>query len=238
MARPSVLRTQVRRSLPPVEASLEQSWTERSRRSSAITRMTKRLATYSGRLPRPPDDSISSSTPPGAGTNGWSRREVHVGPAVLGTADLAVERDDRRGVRAAYVASQHAARVIVPARRGLIVHISHWAAQKHLGNALYGIAKAATDKMASDMAHELKSHGVTVVSLYPGLVRTEGSSLLQACSIEQLRESRIHRTGCRGIGRRSRFVAFERLGRRRGGIGRTLRFCGRRWASPAAANVR
>src|SRR4029453_16332078 len=66
VARPSVLRTQVRRSSPPVEASLEQSWIQRSRLSSAITRMTKRLATYSGRLPRPPDDSISSWTPPRA----------------------------------------------------------------------------------------------------------------------------------------------------------------------------
>ena len=28
--------------------------------------------------------------------------------------------------------------------------------------------------MAADMAHELGPHGVTVVSLYPGLVRTEG----------------------------------------------------------------
>lgn len=27
--------------------------------------------------------------------------------------------------------------------------------------------------MTSDMAHELSSHGVTAVSLYPGLVRTE-----------------------------------------------------------------
>lgn len=27
--------------------------------------------------------------------------------------------------------------------------------------------------MAADMGHELKPHGVTVVSLYPGLVRTE-----------------------------------------------------------------
>jgi NAD(P)-dependent dehydrogenase (short-subunit alcohol dehydrogenase family) len=27
--------------------------------------------------------------------------------------------------------------------------------------------------MTADMAHELQSHGVTVVSLYPGLVRTE-----------------------------------------------------------------
>jgi len=77
------------------------------------------------------------------------------------------------GVRAAFVASQHAARTMVQARRGLIVNISSWAAQKYIANTVYGLAKAATDKMASDMAHELKAHGVTVVSLYPGLVRTE-----------------------------------------------------------------
>jgi NAD(P)-dependent dehydrogenase (short-subunit alcohol dehydrogenase family) len=77
------------------------------------------------------------------------------------------------GVRAAFVASQYAARLMVPARRGLIVNISFWAAQKYLGNTIYGISKAATDKMTLDMAHELKPHGVTAVSLYPGLVRTE-----------------------------------------------------------------
>ena len=78
------------------------------------------------------------------------------------------------GVRAAFVASQHAARTMVRARRGLIVNISVWAAQKYIANTLYGVSKAATDQMTRDMAHELKSHGVTVVSLYPGLVRTEG----------------------------------------------------------------
>ena len=77
------------------------------------------------------------------------------------------------GVRAAFVASQHAARRMVPVRRGLIVHVSSWAAQKYGGNVVYGLAKAATDRMASDMAHQLQPHGVTVVSLYPGLVRTE-----------------------------------------------------------------
>lgn len=77
------------------------------------------------------------------------------------------------GVRAAFVASQHAARRMVPAHRGLIVHVSSWAAQKYAGNVMYGLAKAATDRMAADMAHELTPHGVTVVSLYPGLVRTE-----------------------------------------------------------------
>jgi dehydrogenase/reductase SDR family member 1 len=77
------------------------------------------------------------------------------------------------GVRAAFVASQHAARRMVPAGRGLMVHISSWAAQKYGGNVVYGLAKAATDRMASDMAHQLQPHGVAVVSLYPGLVRTE-----------------------------------------------------------------
>src|SRR5262245_60533270 len=69
------------------------------------------------------------------------------------------------GVRAAFVASQHAARRMLREGRGLIVHVSSWAAQKHIGNALYGVAKAATDKLASDMAHELGPRGVTVVSL-------------------------------------------------------------------------
>ena len=77
------------------------------------------------------------------------------------------------GVRAAFVAASHAARIMVPRKHGLIVNISHWAAKKHLGNAIYGISKAATDKMTADMAHELRPHGVAVVSLYPGLVRTE-----------------------------------------------------------------
>ena len=77
------------------------------------------------------------------------------------------------GVRAGYRASQLAARTMVRHRRGLIVNISFWAAQKHIANVPYGVSKAATDKMTSDMATELKPHGVTVVSLYPGLVRTE-----------------------------------------------------------------
>jgi NAD(P)-dependent dehydrogenase (short-subunit alcohol dehydrogenase family) len=77
------------------------------------------------------------------------------------------------GVRAAYVASAHAARIMVEQDSGLIVNISFWAAQKHIGNTAYGVSKAATDKMTADMAHELRDHNVAVVSLYPGLVRTE-----------------------------------------------------------------
>ena len=77
------------------------------------------------------------------------------------------------GVRAHYRASQLAAPSMIAQQHGLIVNISLWAAQKHIGNVAYGVSKAATDKLTEDMATELKPHGVAVVSLYPGLVRTE-----------------------------------------------------------------
>lgn len=77
------------------------------------------------------------------------------------------------GVRAHYVASVRAARVMSQQRRGLIVTISFWAAQKFIGSPAYGAAKAADDKLTQDMAHQLREYDVACVSLYPGLVRTE-----------------------------------------------------------------
>jgi NAD(P)-dependent dehydrogenase (short-subunit alcohol dehydrogenase family) len=82
------------------------------------------------------------------------------------------------GVRAAWAVSSRAVPLMLPQHRGLIVNISVWAAQKFIGNTIYGVAKAATDKLTADMAHELRPHGVAVISLYPGLVRTE--SVLEA----------------------------------------------------------
>src|SRR5216110_952484 len=86
------------------------------------------------------------------------------------------------GVRAAWAVSSRAVPLMMqtplPQRRGLIVNISVWAAQKFIGNAIYGVSKAATDKLTRDMAHELRAHGISVISLYPGLVRTE--SVLEA----------------------------------------------------------
>ena len=77
------------------------------------------------------------------------------------------------GVRAHYVASHFAAPLMIEQQSGLIVNISFWAAQKLTGNVVYGMAKAATDRMTTYMAEELRTYQVAVVSLYPGLVRTE-----------------------------------------------------------------
>lgn len=43
----------------------------------------------------------------------------------------------------------------------------------YLFNVPYGAGKTAIDRMTSDMAYELSSSGVTVVTLWPGAVRTE-----------------------------------------------------------------
>jgi NAD(P)-dependent dehydrogenase (short-subunit alcohol dehydrogenase family) len=77
------------------------------------------------------------------------------------------------GVRAHYTASALAAKAMISRRKGLIVNISYWAGQKYMNNVIYGVAKAATDRLAQDMAHELHPYNVAAVSLYPGLVRTE-----------------------------------------------------------------
>ena len=77
------------------------------------------------------------------------------------------------GVRTAFVCSARAAKLMTPQRRGLIVNLSFWAAQRRVGNIIYGVSKAATDKLTADSAEELRAFGVAAVSLYPGLVRTE-----------------------------------------------------------------
>ncbi len=77
------------------------------------------------------------------------------------------------GVRAHYAASALAAPVMIPQRKGLIVNISFFAAQRDDKGVAYGAAKAATDHMAACMAHELREHNIAAISLYPGLVRTE-----------------------------------------------------------------
>ena len=77
------------------------------------------------------------------------------------------------GVRAAYTSSALAARMMTKKKRGLVVNISFWSAQVYMNNTQYGVSKAAVDKMTEYMAKELKKYKVAVVSLYPGLVRTE-----------------------------------------------------------------
>ena len=78
------------------------------------------------------------------------------------------------GVRAHYVASTFAAPLLIRTGGGLITLASSFAGAGSEDNVALGVAKAATDRLARAMASRLREHGVAVVALYPGLVRTEG----------------------------------------------------------------
>ena len=79
----------------------------------------------------------------------------------------------RIGVRAHYVTSAMAAPLMVRGGGGLIVSISSFAGQVFVPPVPYGVAHAAIDRLARDMAEDLRPHCVASISLYPGLVLTE-----------------------------------------------------------------
>jgi NAD(P)-dependent dehydrogenase (short-subunit alcohol dehydrogenase family) len=77
------------------------------------------------------------------------------------------------GERSNYVSSYYAAPLMLPQQRGLIASISFYGAVSYFHGAAYGAAKAGTDKMARDMAVDLKPHNVASVSIWPGFILTE-----------------------------------------------------------------
>ncbi|KAJ0011886.1 hypothetical protein NQD34_012861 [Periophthalmus magnuspinnatus] len=77
------------------------------------------------------------------------------------------------GLRGHYIFSVFASRLMVAQGNGLIVTISSMGGLRYLFNVAYGVGKAACDRLAADMAFELRKRGVASVSLWPGPVQTE-----------------------------------------------------------------
>ncbi|GHJ34774.1 SDR family NAD(P)-dependent oxidoreductase [Streptomyces sp. TS71-3] len=86
----------------------------------------------------------------------------------LDTADLITV-----GLRSHYVASYHAAPLLIANGRGLIANTGHYGAVSYYHGAAYGAQKAGADKMAADMARELRPHGIAAVSIWMGPLDTE-----------------------------------------------------------------
>lgn len=77
------------------------------------------------------------------------------------------------GVRSNFVAAWHAAKLMVRQRSGLIVATSGYVGVTYTYGVVFGTAKSAVDRMAHDMAVELKPHNVASLSLWLGLTFTE-----------------------------------------------------------------
>lgn len=77
------------------------------------------------------------------------------------------------GLRSHYVASVLAVPWLQKSAAGLIVNISSFGGASYQVNVAYGVGKAGVDRLARDMARDLRDEKICSVSLYPGVVRTE-----------------------------------------------------------------
>jgi NAD(P)-dependent dehydrogenase (short-subunit alcohol dehydrogenase family) len=77
------------------------------------------------------------------------------------------------GLRSHFVASYYAAPLLILNGRGLIVNSGHYGAVAYYHEPAYGAQKAGADKMAADMAKELRPRNVAAVSIWLGGLDTE-----------------------------------------------------------------
>ena len=128
---------------------------------AAIAALFERVRSEQGRLDVLVNNVFRIPDPPVFGGGFWTH-PVSIWDDMVGI-----------GCRAHYVAAVHAAPLMVEQGAGLIVNVSSRGGGEYLFSVAYGTGKAAVDRMALDMAHELEPHGVAAVSLWPGVVKTE-----------------------------------------------------------------
>lgn len=92
------------------------------------------------------------------------------------------------GLRSAYVASWHAAKIMVPQGSGMIAFGSSFGASCYMHGPAYGAQKAGLDKLAHDMEHDLRDTGVIAVSIWMGPLITERSKIAGQTNPEQYEE--------------------------------------------------
>jgi NAD(P)-dependent dehydrogenase (short-subunit alcohol dehydrogenase family) len=92
------------------------------------------------------------------------------------------------GLRSSYVAAYHATPLMIETGGALMAHISFYGAVSYHYGPGYGAAKAGTDKMSFDMAHDLRSRDVASVSIWPGYILTD---MLKSIPKEHLPERLI-----------------------------------------------
>ena len=77
------------------------------------------------------------------------------------------------GLRSHYVTSIYAARMMSQNEGGIICTISSWGGLSYIFGAAYGAGKSACDRLAADMAIELKADNIASIAIWPGIVGTE-----------------------------------------------------------------
>jgi NAD(P)-dependent dehydrogenase (short-subunit alcohol dehydrogenase family) len=77
------------------------------------------------------------------------------------------------GLRSHFVAAYYAVPHLITNGRGLIVNTGHYGSVSYHYGPAYGAQKAGADKMAADMAKELRPHNIAAISIWMGPLDTE-----------------------------------------------------------------
>ncbi len=130
---------------------------------SAIEALYDRIRADHGRLDIHVNNAFKIPDPPVWGGKFWEH-PIQVWDDQVGI-----------GLRAAYVASVHAARLMMESDESLrfMANISSSGSERYALSASYGIAKSGTDRLTRDFAVEGKDDGLVVIGLWPSQVLTE-----------------------------------------------------------------
>jgi len=130
---------------------------------SDIEALYSRIAQEQGRLDIHVNNAFKIPDPPVWGGKFWEH-PIQVWDDQVGI-----------GLRAAYVASVHAVKLMMASNESLrfMTNISSSGAERYAFSASYGIAKSGTDRLTRDFAVEGKEDGLIVVGLWPSQVLTE-----------------------------------------------------------------
>jgi dehydrogenase/reductase SDR family protein 1 len=149
------------------------------RDDNALRALVERVTQEEGRL----DCLVCSafSTPPNLNTSEFRGDFFHQGAGMWDAIHNA-------GLRSCYMAACESVPLMIEtakknkigsrsssSSRPLIVLISSFGGKSYTFNVAYGVGKAAVDRLASDMSYQLEQYNIDTVSLYPGVVKTEGN---------------------------------------------------------------
>jgi len=92
------------------------------------------------------------------------------------------------GMKSNYFLSHALTPLMIESKGKLILQISSHGAMCYMHGPIYGAQKAAIDKMAFDMAHDLKPFNVCSLSLWSGIVKDEKTQKVSEQHGEQYAE--------------------------------------------------
>ncbi len=92
------------------------------------------------------------------------------------------------GLKSNYLLSHALTPLMIESKGKLIVQISSHGAMCYMHGPIYGAQKAGIDKMAFDMAYDLKPHDICSLSLWSGIVKDEKTQKVSEMHGEQYAE--------------------------------------------------